>query len=108
VKRIYISGPMTGRPGLNFNAFHAAAAVLRQYGHEVINPADLNPDPGMSWGECMRKDIAALVTCDEIVMLPGWQESRGASLEHDIATRLGMRVREMGSPECYRDVAGSV
>ena len=29
MKRIYISGPMTGRIDLNFPAFHAEAARLR-------------------------------------------------------------------------------
>ena len=89
-KTIYISGPMTGMPDLNFPAFHAAAKMLRDLGHEVVNPAELNPDHTMPWGECMRKDIAALVTCDTIVLLPGWQQSRGATLEQHIAERLSM------------------
>lgn len=36
--RIYISGPMTGKPRLNRHAFDAAAARLREQGHFVINP----------------------------------------------------------------------
>lgn len=36
--RIYISGPMTGRPGLNRPAFDAGAERLREQGHFVINP----------------------------------------------------------------------
>ncbi len=88
--KAYIAGPMTGHPGLNFSAFHAEAKKWRDLGHEVINPAELNPDPAMGWHECMRKDIAALVTCDTIVLLPGWKGSRGASLEQHIAERLGM------------------
>ena len=61
-KRIYLAGPMTGLPQLNFPAFHAAAAHLRTYGYTVINPAEINPDHSMSWEACMRKDIAELVT----------------------------------------------
>ena len=40
MKRIYLSGPMTGLPGLNFAAFHAMTTNLRAGGHTVTNPAD--------------------------------------------------------------------
>jgi hypothetical protein len=88
--RLYIAGPMSGLPGMNFPLFHAEAMRLRGLGYEVINPAEINPDQGMSWSECMRADIAALVTCDAIALLPGWRDSRGATLEQHIADRLGM------------------
>lgn len=91
--RIYIAGPMTGLPELNFPRFHAEAAHLRTTGVEVINPAELNPDTTMEWNECMRRDIAALVTCNAIHLLPGWEDSKGATLEHHIAERLGMHIR---------------
>lgn len=91
--KIYVAGPMTGLPGLNFPAFHAAAAYLRAQGHTVINPAEINPDTTAAWEECMRRDIAELVTCDCIHLLPGWEASRGATLEHHIATQLKLEVR---------------
>ena len=90
--RIYIAGPMSGLPALNFPAFHAEAAKLRALGHEVINPAEVNPDTTMPWAQCMRKDIAELVTCDAIRLLPGWEKSKGATLEHHIADRLELLV----------------
>ncbi|TKK29527.1 hypothetical protein PspCFBP13528_17495 [Pseudomonas sp. CFBP13528] len=91
MKRIYLSGPMTGLPGLNFPAFAAMTASLRADGHVVTNPAELNPDSG-SWTDCMRRDIAALMECDTVATLPGWEHSKGASLEVLIAERLGMTV----------------
>jgi hypothetical protein len=90
--KTYIAGPMTGIKDLNFPAFHQAAEWLRGMGHEVVNPAEINPDHHMSWEACMRSDIAELVTCDAILLLPGWEDSRGAKLEHHIAERLGMRI----------------
>lgn len=90
--RTYIAGPMTGLPDLNFPAFHREAAYFRAQGHEVVNPAEINPDPAAGWKDCMRADIRELVTCDEVVMLPGWENSKGASLEHHIAQALDMRV----------------
>lgn len=90
--RTYIAGPMTGLPDLNFPAFHREAAYFRAQGREVVNPAEINPDPTAGWQACMRADIRELVTCDEVVMLPGWENSKGASLEHHIAQALEMRV----------------
>lgn len=90
--RIYIAGPMTGLPNLNFEAFHTAARVLRAEGHDVVNPAEINADPSAGWLECMRKDICALSTCDAIYLLQGWENSRGARLEARIAEGLGFQV----------------
>lgn len=92
MKRIYVAGPMTGLPHLNFPAFHAAAAELRAAGHHVENPAEINADPNAAWSDCMRADIARLVTCDAVHVLPGWENSRGASLEVHIARALGIEV----------------
>jgi len=90
--RLYVSGPMTGKPLLNFPAFHEAAAQLRAAGFEVVNPAELNPEPNARWLDCMRADIKALVDCDGVALLPGWTESRGAKLEATIAEGLGMTM----------------
>ena len=91
MKRIYLSGPMTGLPGLNFPAFHAMTAQLRDAGYMVTNPAEINPDGG-TWSECMRRDIKSLMDCDTVAKLPGWHSSSGARLEVLIAERLGMKV----------------
>jgi hypothetical protein len=92
MKRIYIVGPMTGLPELNFPAFYAAAEKLRATGFDVVNPAEINADPDMGWTECMRRDITELVTCSGIFLLPGHERSRGASLELLIARALDMSV----------------
>lgn len=89
--RYYLAGPMSGIEDFNFPAFHHWAQRLRAEGFEIINPAELNPDHSMPWAECMKRDIAALVTCDGIALMPGWERSRGAKLEHDIAHQLGLR-----------------
>ncbi len=47
-------------------------------------------DPNAQWLNCMRMDIARLVTCDAVYMLQGWEASRGARLEHTIAAGLGL------------------
>jgi hypothetical protein len=93
VSRAYISGPMTGLPDLNFPAFSAAAQALRGKGMRVVNPAEINPGSTMPWEQCMRADIRALCDCDMLVLLPGWERSKGAHLELEIAHRLGMEIK---------------
>lgn len=88
--KVYLAGPMTGYPNLNFPLFHSEAARLRAMGYEVVNPAEINADPKADWAGCMREDIRELVGCDGIALLPGWSKSRGASLELYIAEALGM------------------
>jgi hypothetical protein len=92
MNRVYIAGPMSGLPDLNYPAFDEAAKRLRDLGHHVENPAE-NPTPRCgSWSGYMRLAIAQLVTCDEIHMLPGWGQSRGALIEHALAVELGLLV----------------
>lgn len=91
MKRIYLSGPMTGLPELNFTAFATMTSNLRADGHTVTNPAEINPNGG-TWNDCMRRDIAALMNCDTVATLPGREHSKGARLEVLIAERLGMTV----------------
>lgn len=90
--KVYLSGPMAGLPEHNFPAFHAHAELLRGAGFEVVNPADLNPDPGKSWEECLRTDLRELCGCDAIALMPGWERSKGANLELHVAHRLGLEV----------------
>ncbi len=88
MKRIYLSGPMTGLPDFNYPAFNAEAARLRALGYEVVNPAE-NPEQA-TWADYMRQDIPQLLTCDTLALLPAWHNSRGAKLEHHIAAQLGI------------------
>lgn len=94
--RVYIAGPMTGIKDYNRMAFAEAASKLWHMGHEPVNPHDVCVGiPDGDWNACMRADIAALMTCDAVALLPGWINSKGARLEHDIATRLSMACRSV-------------
>src|ERR1700744_6276506 len=89
---IYISGPMTGIPKFNFPAFIAAEAELKLHGYTVESPHhNGESEPGKTWEDYMRLAITQMMKCHEIYLLPGWEASRGAVIEHDLALKLGMK-----------------
>lgn len=92
--RVYIAGPMTGLPGLNYEAFAVAALKLRSCGHEVESPAE-NPAPESgAWADWMRLSLAQVLRSDVVATLDGWENSRGAKLEVLVAKELGVPVVE--------------
>jgi hypothetical protein len=93
---IYISGPMTGYPEFNYPAFQNATQQLRELGYTVISPHEIEV-PEKTWESFMRSDIKALMDCHKVVTLPGWENSRGARIEVNLAKELGMRVVDIES-----------
>jgi hypothetical protein len=102
-KRVYISGPMRGYELWNFPAFDTAQEMLESVGWDVISPAEMDRLAGFDetvetefsqeqWREAMRRDYEALLNCDAIALLPGWENSEGAQLERDFALRLGLEI----------------
>lgn len=94
----YIAGPMTGHPQFNYPAFAYAAAVLRSKGIDARSPHEIcgRCEGGCehSWEWYMRRALQMLLDCDEIVLLPGWKESRGARFEREVVELLGMTIHE--------------
>lgn len=86
----YISGPMTGLPDFNREAFHTEAARLRTLGYRVENPAESSG--GGSWQGYMRMALIQMARSDWLYMLPGWEQSRGAKIEHRLALDIGLEV----------------
>lgn len=100
---IYICGPMTWIPRFNFPAFDEAAAYLRLLGLEVISPAELDdPEirrkalasvdgaphsvPGETWGDFLSRDVKLVADgVGSIMVMEGWEKSRGARLEAFVA-----------------------
>jgi Domain of unknown function (DUF4406) len=91
MRRVYVAGPVTGIPDLNFPAFNATAAELRALGFHVENPAENVPERE-SWLGYMRMSLVQIAHSDWMFMLPGWERSKGASIEHRLASDLGLRI----------------
>ena len=100
--KVYIAGPMRGRPLFNFPAFDEAEQLLLEMGWEVYNPAradreldGFDPTTGanmLAIEQYARRDYEAILTCQAIAMLPGWRDSDGATKEYAVATGLNLAV----------------
>lgn len=85
-RRIYISGPITSeRLELARRHFETAEAYLSAEGWEVINPMRNGLPETAPWSSHVAVDILSLLGCSAIYLLRGWQASRGAQLEVNIA-----------------------
>lgn len=90
--RVYISGPITGTDDY-MERFKKAEEYLRQKGFEVINPAKVNGQmPELKWDEYMQMSMTMLRMAEMIFMLKGWKNSKGACLEHDVATNISIHT----------------
>ena len=91
--KIYISGKITGLPLSEVRQrFADTAAFLDTIGFEAVNPLNNGLEEKADWKDHMAADIRMLLDCDAIYMMDNWMESRGASIEYDIANRLNMDV----------------
>lgn len=119
-RHIYVAGPMQGIAEFNFPRFNAVTAAFRAAGHVVFNPAEkdierhagTNIATGNTAGDIkqakaehgfsLRKALAddCKFICEQadiIVMLPGWELSKGANAEH----RLGIALQSEGVEFIY-------
>jgi len=93
INKVYLSGRMTGVENHNFPAFHEATRKLRNMGFTVFNPAETdNGDTSQSWEYYMKIDVQEVAKSDAVVVLPGWEDSRGAREEVKLADLLKIPV----------------
>jgi len=96
-KRIYLSGPISGRNlEERRQAFKQAQTMLEAQGYTVFNPMENGLPAEATTHQHMHRDIAVLSTEDipfyAIYMMRGWLHSKGCKLEFDVATAIGLKV----------------
>lgn len=84
--KTYISLPITGH---DIEQVEAAiiftSAVLEKKGHTPVSPLAIDhPDPD-DYETVIGTDITALLRCDAVLFLDGWQKSSGCLLEYAAA-----------------------
>lgn len=91
---------MTGLPDLNYPAFFETEKFLVGLGFTVENPA-WNSLPGNfdqdDYTGFLRLGFNQLVRCKGIYLLDGWEKSKGACWELDLAIKLKMGVHFEGA-----------
>lgn len=97
--RIYLSGPITGIKNYLLN-FLRAENTIRAHNKfkscDVVNPARLgNVLPHGTHKEYMELCYALVGMADKMVMLEGWQKSKGAMLEKRMAEEMDMEIYEL-------------
>lgn len=103
-KKVYISGAIAHYDlEERMAAFNHAARYLSIKGYEPINPFENGISQEAHWKEHMRVDIGLLLTCDYIYMLRGWELSKGAKLELDVASSCGIQVLFEGQENLIRE-----
>lgn len=91
--KVYVSGPITGKPNRNREAFITATESLIAAGHEAINPHTLyGGRTDLTHEQYMRTDIVELLTCDAAHFLKGWRSSKESSLELIITVECGLLI----------------
>lgn len=91
--KIYISGKISGTDLTETRKrFAAVFKAMKRIGVEPVNPLENGLTEHDSWEAHMLKDIADLLHCNAIYMLQGWEDSKGARIEHYIATEIGMPI----------------
>lgn len=112
--KYYLTGPMSGIPQFNFPLFKRASAQLRAAGYDVVSPHEMDPPDqqaaawaspdgkldtvgklaGYTWGETLARDVK--IVADQVqglILLPGWDKSRGARLEAFVGLLTGKTFR---------------
>lgn len=91
--KVYISLPITGHDLTEVRRrAERAKQLLASMGHEPVIPLDVSPDPDAPYHEHIGRDIAALLQCDAVLFLDGWNKSNGCLLEYFAAIIYGKKV----------------
>lgn len=100
-KKIFISGPMTGKPNYNFDVFDFWEEKIKRAGGECVNPAHISrkfkAEDVLKHGEVFQQMVTAQLEamkhkCDTILLLDGWENSSGVRAELATALNLGFTI----------------
>lgn len=93
---IYTAGKYSGDVDENIANARKVAIALWEMGHTVIcphlNTSHMEQDCSLEWEDYMQGDFNIISRVDAVVMLEGWENSKGAGLEHKYANDLEIPI----------------
>jgi len=93
---IYVSGKYSGDVDANIEAAASIAGDLWEMGHAVFcphtNTANFEKRCAATYEQYIAGDLEVITWCGALVMVPGWEESKGAVIEKDYAESLGIPI----------------
>lgn len=104
--RIYISGPITNEKNYRLNFLRAENTVRSQVkGSVVVSPMRLGDIlPNGSHKEYMELCYSLVSMSNVMVMLPGWEKSRGARKERTLALEMKMPIFELDDIDSIKSI----
>lgn len=103
---LYVIGPVTGKPNENREEFERVRGELLD--NATLGAVSIPHDyiePDSTWKHAMHMSITVMMQLWSfelgpvihqpfgIAMLDGWEGSKGATIEHDLACALGIECR---------------
>jgi hypothetical protein len=100
--KIYISGSITNDKNADVKFSKAEKHLQTVYPHAIIyNPINI-PYPKLDqdewfgvdglWKYYMHESVKLMMECTAIYLLSDWQDSKGATIEKELAEKLGMVI----------------
>lgn len=89
MRKVYISGSISKNPAFKID-FESAERKLNKDGFKTLNPCSIDHSfHDQTWESFMKEDLIQMIQqCNFIFMIKGWEKSRGARLEYQIAKKL--------------------
>lgn len=90
--RLYIAGRIANEPDY-IAKFKRACAEVEQLGFTAISPCDIHDKCiHTAWEQWMVCDLHTMLDCHGVYALRDWKCSKGATIEVQLAMRLGKEI----------------
>lgn len=86
MKKVYISVPISGHDLDDVRKrIQETSELLKAKGYVPVSPLEVQTNLDAPYSELMGNDIKALLECDAIILLDGWENSIVCRLEKYVA-----------------------